>query len=360
MKKVLSSYDVGVDFGSVGAGPRASRRRLGAFGHRAACLRLLRAVPMALALTGVGFVGACSGGANQGLGSDPDAGPGESKADASTTPSNVSSRAEQENDACPSSPENLRGTAGVGAACSTYSDCRPSCCGCDASSGSYLAAACVDGRCADKSDACYFGKSDSFCPGETGGSNDGHPPDGRDSGNDGQGDVGPGGGGTTICTDGYGSDCSGTNEKWTGTQCCVSNVTTCVDGYGSDCTGTGEHWTGKQCCVEASLCVDGYGSDCSGTGEHWTGKQCCVEASVCVDGYGSDCSGTGEHWTGKQCCLSGKNVICTDGYGSDCTGTGEHWTGKQCCVENVTQCVDGYSSSCQGAGEHWTGKQCCL
>lgn len=216
---------------------------------RTATTRAFAVAAVAASRCGAGFVGACSGGANQGLGSDPDAGPGESKADASTTPSNVSSRAEQENDACPSSPENLRGTSAAGAACSTYADCRPSCCGCAASSGSYLAAACVDGRCADKSDACYFGKSDSFCPGENGGSNDGHPPDKRDSGSDGQGDVGPGGGGTTICTDGYGSDCSGTNEKWTGTQCCVSNVTTCVDGYGSDCSGTGEHWTGKQCCL---------------------------------------------------------------------------------------------------------------
>lgn len=255
-----------------------------------------RALP-ALGFIVCGFlyaIPACSGGASSGP-SGPDGGKGAAKTNLPSSPSNVSRSAEQQNGTCPSSPSSLKGTGATGASCSTYADCRPACCSCDASTRSFLGAACIDGKCADKGDACYVSDKGTLCPGDP--IADAAPP--RDASS-------PPPTGSTICT----------------------------DGYGSDCTGVGEHWTGTQCCVE--------------------------NAATCVAGYSSDCTGPGESWTGSKCCIVGRNVICAPGYSSDCTGTSEHWTGSTCCVENVTQCVDGYSSDCTGTGEHWTGSKCCL
>lgn len=299
---------------------------------------------------------ACSGGSN-GYALGGDGGSPDGKAPSrgpSGGPANVSSRAEQENNGCPTSPTVLQGTGGAGKACSTYADCLPSCCDCASGSRSYLAAACIDGKCGDKPDTCYRAKSSTMCPGESIDPSDPEAPDAES--------PVPRPEGQTLCVNGYSSDCDDPGEHWTGSQCCVDHVTQCVNGYSSDCDDPGEHWTGSQCCVEASpLCVSGYSSDCDDPGEHWTGAQCCVEgASLCVDGYSSDCDDSGEQWTGSKCCIAKSNVICEDGYSSDCDDPGEYWTGSQCCVENVTQCIDGFSSDCDDPGEHWTGSKCCL
>ena len=234
-------------------------------------------------LGGAAFIAACSG-SNAGVGSAGDGGTstdGNEPAGSAT----VSSQAEQLNGSCPSSPQKLKGTASTGSACSTFADCKPSCCDCS-SSGSYLAAACVDGLCSSSDVAC--GRARKAICGDPGGS----------SGTSGSS-------GTKQCVDGSSSSCYGVGMTWTGSQCCVDGVSTCTQGTSSSCYGIGKHWTGALCCIEGSTtCVDGTSSSCYGVAMSWTGARCCVDGAVqCVAGTSSSCYGIGKHWTGALCCV---------------------------------------------------------
>lgn len=60
---------------------------------------------------------------------------------------------EQVNNACPAQPAVLTGTVAVGGSCTAAEDCAPTCCSCQDGS-QYLAANCVDGKCAGSSTAC--------------------------------------------------------------------------------------------------------------------------------------------------------------------------------------------------------------
>ncbi|WP_394834983.1 hypothetical protein LVJ94_51635 [Pendulispora rubella] len=287
--------------------------------------------------------GACS--------SDPDG-----NGDKDFSGRNVSSGGYQANDQCPVNPPSaLPGTRSASSSCTSYMDCAPSCCACASSSASYLAAACIDGVCADKADTCYVGKKPTYCPAD---SDPGPSP--KDGGTSGK-DVNPPPSGGTLCVDGTSGSCIGTGFDWTGSQCCVKNVSQCVDGTSGSCVGTGYKWTGKQCCIEKdAVCTAGTSGSCIGTGYMWTGSQCCVQnVSQCVDGTSGSCIGTGYKWTGSQCCIE-KDAICTSGTSGSCIGTNFMWTGSQCCVQNVSQCVDGTSGSCTGTGKYWTGTKCCI
>ncbi|WP_394850204.1 hypothetical protein LZC95_22445 [Pendulispora brunnea] len=267
---------------------------------------------------------------------------------------NVSSGGFQANDACPVNPPSaLPGTRSVGSSCTSYMDCAPTCCSCSSSSATFLAAACIDGVCADKNDTCYVSKKSSYCPADP-------DPSTKDGGTS-EKDARPPSTGGTLCVDGTSGYCSGTGFDWTGSQCCVQNVSQCVDGTSGYCSGTGFKWTGKRCCIERdAICTAGTSGYCSGTGFMWTGSQCCVQnVDQCVDGTSGYCSGTGFKWTGSKCCIE-KDAICTSGTSGYCSGTNFMWTGSQCCVQNVSQCVDGTSGSCTGTGKYWTGTKCCI
>lgn len=207
----------------------------------------------------------------------------------------TSSKGEQINDQCPSSSSVLIGTGAEGATCSSYSDCKPSCCACQDSAQTYLGAACIDGKCADKADTCWKTKETIFCefdvPSDGGIHEDAPTNDTNQQG--------------SQCVDGYSTDCKNNGGTWTGSLCCVDGAAECVDGYSTDCKNNGGLWTGKKCCVEnAGQCVDGYSTDCKNNGGLWTGKMCCVQnVSQCVDGSSSDCKNNGGFWTGKLCCL---------------------------------------------------------
>lgn len=79
----------------------------------------------------------------------------------SSSSSSDSSQGEQQNGACPASPSVLTGTKSVGEACSSYSDCAPSCCACAGSAKKYAAARCQNGKCV--ATACSAVSSSSFC-----------------------------------------------------------------------------------------------------------------------------------------------------------------------------------------------------
>ncbi len=53
----------------------------------------------------------------------------------------------------------------------------------------------------------------------------------------------------TVCTSGSAGSCSGTNEYWTGSNCCVTGVSGCTSGSAGACSDTNEYWTGSNCCV---------------------------------------------------------------------------------------------------------------
>ncbi|WP_394825630.1 hypothetical protein [Pendulispora albinea] len=240
-----------------------------------------------LALTAAGVLGLALGSGACSSDSDNNGGAGgPSKGD-------VSSAAYQENGRCPSSSTpKLPGTKSIGASCSSYRDCMPSCCSCS-SSGSYAAAACIDGRCALKSETCDVSKKLDYCPSDP----DPHPSP-RDGGTS-------GGGGSTQCVDGTANYCYGTDFNWTGSQCCVSHVTQCVSGTANYCYGSDFKWTGKVCCItKSAICTAGTANYCYGTNRMWTGSQCCVsDVSQCVDGTANSCYGTGKYWTGSKCCI---------------------------------------------------------
>ena len=64
---------------------------------------------------------------------------------------------------CPSSPKILTGTAAEGATCKDGTDCAPTCCECaTGTTGSWLAAECVDGECKAQN-ACADTEKPSFC-----------------------------------------------------------------------------------------------------------------------------------------------------------------------------------------------------
>ncbi len=89
-----------------------------------------------------------------------------------------------------------------------------------------------------------------------------------------------------ICTEGTSTSCVGYPFRWTGSQCCVSNVAICTEGTVRDCHGDVLHWTGRRCCVEGPI-------DCTrGTSEF-----------ICCGNNG--CSETRQRWTGTMCCTKG-------------------------------------------------------
>jgi hypothetical protein len=84
--------------------------------------------------------------------------------------SSRSVRGEQESARCPASPRELVGTKKAGQSCDSHADCLPSCCDCAASGASWLASACIDGRCSTTSVACLETENDKlYCGGHCGG-----------------------------------------------------------------------------------------------------------------------------------------------------------------------------------------------
>src|SRR5688572_6753311 len=88
---------------------------------------------------------ACSGGESPSSGIAPD------EKDASGQLASQSLKTEQENGGCPSAPSELIGSVAAGGACTSYANCKPTCCACGES---LLAAACVDGKCASAVATC--------------------------------------------------------------------------------------------------------------------------------------------------------------------------------------------------------------
>lgn len=180
------------------------------------------------------------------------------------------------NGGCPSNPEKLIGTKAGGSSCSTFADCKPTCCDCS-SGDSYLAAACIDGVCATGGTACGKVNKSFFC-GESSSSSGGSSSGGSSSGGSSSGGSSSGGTGGKTCVAGTYSSCYGNGMVWTGTECCVPGQQTCVDGTYSSCYGDPMSWTGEVCCVDAPVtCTSGTYSSCYGTGMHWTGAKCCIE-----------------------------------------------------------------------------------
>jgi len=70
----------------------------------------------------------------------------------------------QFNKSCDVPDTDMKGTAAAGASCSTYKDCAASCCTCTTGQGQWMAAACLGGKCADKTTTCSKTASDStYC-----------------------------------------------------------------------------------------------------------------------------------------------------------------------------------------------------
>lgn len=107
----------------------------------------------------------CSGSSVTGLGgggsaAGTDAGSNTTSGESSS----VDTGTEQVNGACPSRPKRLQGAAAVGDDCTKASDCEPTCCSCDDDgAGDWLAAACVDGKCASATKACSRTKKPALC-----------------------------------------------------------------------------------------------------------------------------------------------------------------------------------------------------
>ena len=161
--------------------------------------------------------------------------------------STISAKGEQQNGACPSSPSELLGSGAIGTSCTTYADCRASCCTCEVGSLSYVGAACIDGVCADKADSCFRAKSASFCPGdpvtEDAGTRDGSRSDGGPTDDGGPPPPDPTCGGaidgcwqTCIANSTSTSTCASTCAIGNGIGCyalCAKNLTST-----STCTST--------------------------------------------------------------------------------------------------------------------------
>ncbi len=106
----------------------------------------------------------------------------------------------------------------------------------------------------------------------------------------------------TLCVDGDISACFAYGGEWTGTHCCVSDITTCAPGDVSACFAYGGIWTGTYCCAKG-ICVTGDVSMCFSSGGVWTGDYCCFEGdTVCTSGNWSSCSSSGGDWSGDYCC----------------------------------------------------------
>src|SRR5688572_20422083 len=82
-------------------------------------------------LAGTAGLGACSGTSGSTAGPDDGGSQRGNEAAAPDAERAQSLRTEEENGACPSSPVELRGSSPAGAACSSYADCKPTCCACD-------------------------------------------------------------------------------------------------------------------------------------------------------------------------------------------------------------------------------------
>ena len=132
------------------------------------------------------------------------------------SPGNVSSQGEQANGTCPTQPRKLLGTSAAQSSCGTFAECAPSCCGCPSGLDSWLAAACIDGRCADRATVCATTLSATWCSSYLPG--DGGP------------EASPADEGTFPSRE-------------------AGSSAGCVEGDYYSCSGTGEHWTGKLCCV---------------------------------------------------------------------------------------------------------------
>ncbi len=114
----------------------------------------------------VPFVVGCSGSTLSELGGGGLA-PGADAGNETTTSGSSSAETgvEQVNGACPSRPKRLDGTAAPGDACTSASDCEPTCCSCDEGTNEWLAAACVEGKCTSASKACSKTKKEQLCEG---------------------------------------------------------------------------------------------------------------------------------------------------------------------------------------------------
>lgn len=166
--------------------------------------------------------------------------------------------------------------------------------------------------------------------------------------------------GSDMCVDGTLSNCNAIGGTWTGTQCCVDDVSACVGGTFSNCNAIGGLWTGALCCVrDVAQCVDGQFSNCNAVGGRWTGSLCCVTEPLCVAGIFSNCNSIGGSWTGALCCLD-EDVQCVAGQFSNCNAIGGSWTGNLCCVDSSLDCSSGTFGACNAAGGDWTGSLCCL
>ncbi len=83
-----------------------------------------------------------------------------------------------------------------------------------------------------------------------------------------------------TCSSGTSGECTftgGTYEVWTGTQCCMSVQALCVAGTKSFCEGNLLRWTGTECCVPDALQCRPVADfrACTGSNEKFTGSQCC-------------------------------------------------------------------------------------
>lgn len=110
----------------------------------------------------------CSGSSSSGLGgggASPrnDAGAANGSETANTDSSLSKNETEQANGACPSRPKWLDGSAAAGESCEKGSDCEPTCCTCEEGAGEWLAASCVDGKCASASKACSLTRKPKLC-----------------------------------------------------------------------------------------------------------------------------------------------------------------------------------------------------
>ena len=127
------------------------------------------------------FVIGCSGSSLTELGGGgtvpgADAGAENTTGESSSSSSSAVTGIEQTNGACPSRPTRLDGTAAVGEASTKASDCEPTCCSCDEGSGEWLAAACIDGKCASASKACSRTKKEDLCESSSSSSGSSKPP----------------------------------------------------------------------------------------------------------------------------------------------------------------------------------------
>ena len=166
--------------------------------------------------------------------------------------------------------------------------------------------------------------------------------------------------GSEMCVNGTFSNCNAIGGTWTGSLCCVDDVSACVAGAFSNCNSIGGLWTGNLCCVrDVAQCVAGAFSNCNAIGARWTGNQCCVTQRLCADGVFSNCNAIGAAWTGALCCMDG-DVQCVSGVFGNCNAIGGAWTGRLCCVDASLECSSGTFSACNAAGGAWTGSLCCL